>query len=67
MHPPTFLHQIAAGQKPELPAGLQAKIADAVARHMREHRIPGHSLDDPVQHDCPAYGVRPWPVTLRDC
>ena len=23
-------------------------------------------LDDPVQHDCPAFGVRPWPVTVGD-
>jgi CubicO group peptidase (beta-lactamase class C family) len=97
-------------------------MTEAVARHMREHRIPGLSLavgragrvifargygeadlehgapvtpatlfrlqstqklltatavlrlaelgrlrlDDPVQRHCPAFGVRPWPVTVGD-
>ena len=117
-----FCAHLASAQGPELPAQVQAAIAEAVARHMRVQRIPGLSLavgraghvvfargygkadlehdvpvtpttlfrlqstqklltatavlrlaelgrlrlDDPVQHDCPAFGVRPWPVTVGD-
>ncbi len=111
-----------AQQTPGLPAEVEARITEAVKRHMQEQRIPGLSLaigaggrvvyargfgqadlehevavtpatlfriqstqklltattvlrlaelgklrlSDPVQRYCPAFGVRPWPVTLRD-